>query len=100
MVTNKQIGLVFREAKKDLRISINASLHQTKYTCLAIDGQVNLPIEHRKAAIAIIEERLEGKHTLEDWLASKGVSYEDMSDTRLHAHRHLWLNKLVKEFSK
>lgn len=98
MVTNKQIALVFREAKKDLRIS--SSLHASKYICIAIKGRVNLPIEHREAAIAIIEERLEGEHTLEGWLASKGVSYEDMSDTRLHAHRHIWLNTLIMEFSK
>lgn len=98
MVTNKQIALVFREAKKDLRIS--SSLHASKYICISIKGRVNLPIEHREAAIAIIGERLEGEHTLENWLASKGVSYEDMTDTRLHAHRHIWLNKLIKEFSK
>ena len=100
MVTNKQIALVFREAKKDLHIGANASLHKSKYICLAIDGRVNLPIEHRKAALAIIKERLEDKYTLAEWLASKGVSYEDMTDARLHAHRHKWLNSLSKEFSK
>ena len=98
MVTNKQIALVFREAKKDLHIGANASLHKSKYICLAIDGRVNLPIEHRKAALAIIKERLEDKYTLAEWLASKGVS---MKIWQMHDCMHIatsGLTPLLRNF--
>ena len=67
------------------------------YICVALNNS------HRDPAVVclahkIISSRLEGTHTLRRWLSSKGVPAQELTGTRLRAHRIAWLDLLIKEF--
>ena len=76
----------------------------TDYICIALaivgDDNPDHYIGAEKAK-KIIAKRLDGCYALDTWLNLKGVSFKDLNDyNMMQAHRHAWLDMLIKEFSK
>ena len=98
MSTNKEIAKVFREALKllwDGKDESASGVH--RFICHAI---VNTSCHDgaKRAAKAVMMERLEGTATLEVWLTDNGVDWEMQSAQELQKHRHEWLKMLIEEF--
>jgi hypothetical protein len=53
-----------------------------------------------KAAIKIINDRLDGSMTLETWLASEGYTDSYYNTKKMQITRKAWLESLIEEFSK
>ena len=109
-VSKQRIAGIFTAAVAQLALDGREVMHTSKekFICKAIceaDGVswYDLP-ENRsevcRAALKVIESRLEGKEHLEAWLISKGVSAWHMSESKMQIYRHKWLKMLIKEFSK
>lgn len=49
-------------------------------------------------ARVIVRDRLDGSTWLSGWLMLHGVAPRKLTNRRLQAHRHAWLDLLIKEF--
>lgn len=106
MATNEQLADAFGAARDCLWNGRKADYYHPythAHICNALeqaynDGYISYSV--LVDAKYIVMERLEGLNDLADWLAHKGVPYEQQTDRKLQKHRRKWLKKLVKEFSK
>lgn len=104
-VSNKKIAAGFAAAKQYLWDGASPQTHVylPKHICVALDKASNktkITIGVRNACKKIIANRLEGKNTFQDWLEFKGVKVTENDEAKMQAHRHAWLDLLIKEFSK
>ena len=92
---------------KKAKVIFEKSRYQ--YICTALRGTLTYncpeaPEEYRayKLAKAIVEERLEGRLSLESWLKKRGFFIPDDPppelEQKLHNHRLQWLDLLIAEF--
>lgn len=98
-ITNKQIANAFRKAVPFL--STGQRDNKTSFICFAIDDSQESWQRDRAAnkACEIIGKRLGvGCSTMHTWLRRQGVLDEHITPDRLQAHRHSWLQQLIKEF--
>ena len=99
----KQMAKCFKEAKKYLAKDVEEhrkNVDKEIRICYAISA-TNVDRKTRRACRLVILRRLEGFCCFEEWLLNQGVSEEALSNsTALQAHRHAWLDLLIKEFSK
>jgi hypothetical protein len=101
--SNKQIAVIFKEAKKYL--ALNCSDSKYSYICMAIDEVAvkdSKQWENCVRAKFIISERLNGKYTVREWLIANGfrTSDDEIHSDQMQKYRHRWLDSLIKEFSK
>lgn len=106
-VSNKEIAVIFKEAKKYLAKCLDDNL--PNYICFAIDkvAENNHTKRHScSRAKRIINERLGKSFTVFNWLVSNGFmkenNFEDINHhehDQLQKYRHRWLDSLIKEFS-
>ena len=78
-------------------------LKQTRYICIAVAYGADDPKLKLKYAVTLrreIERRLENTCTLGVWLRNQGIPIADLTDVRVQAHRHAWVDLLIEEFSK
>lgn len=104
-VTNKEIAAGFAAAKKYLwdGVSPQTFVYLPIHICVAIDKAANkrkITVKIRDACKRVITSRLGGCTTFRGWLKSKGVTITEADEPKLQAHRHAWLDLLIKEFSK
>lgn len=92
----KQIAAAFRSARPFLWSGMGIKgPGQTDAICFAIEKAMH---EAAKGAIDVISERLGAHAFLWSWLVEQGISRSDMTPERMQAHRHAWLDLLIKEF--
>lgn len=92
-----QIAKAFKAAVAHLNDGI-VVLGKTRYICRALEKS-NAP--HWRYARAVVMARLRGADTLGIWLRYQaGVPSEELTDERVQAHRHAWLQELIREFSQ
>ena len=48
----------------------------------------------------VIEARLGDCRTLESWLHEQGITSKKLTDEKVQAHRHAWVDLLIEEFSQ
>lgn len=97
--TRQAIAAAFRAAKSCLwdGVSPRGFGNETRYICIGLTA-VSDPLV-RQDACRIINSRLCGRPSLEGWLfAEAGVHEADLTDARVQAHRHAWLDQLIAEF--
>lgn len=93
----KQIAEAFKAAVAHLNDGTPA-LGKTLYICRALEKSNAL---HWRYARGVVIARLEGSATLGIWLHERcGVPPWDLTRPRLQAHRHAWLQELIREFSQ
>lgn len=104
--TNKQIVDVLTKAKPLLASNLD-DLYVTRkrqFICHAIVVSDCGHILDDPSKVAtwvikkVVEARLEGCVTVEDWLGEKHKLYLEFDDRQ--KYRHMWLNMLIEEFSK
>ena len=71
---------------------------QTRHICIAVTYGADDP-KHAVTLRREIERRLENTLTLGVWLCDRGIPPDDLTDARLQAHRHAWVDLLIEEFS-
>jgi hypothetical protein len=111
-VTNKEIAARFAAAKAHLwdgALDEVRGSTSTTYICWAIDRATVSPRDPvRRACKKIISDRLDGKGTLQEWLAHKNfadwiLTRKKLStvdqNLKLQITRHAWLDSLIEEFS-
>lgn len=99
--TRAAIRKAFAVAKDYLADGETFNEQRTKFICLALDEaerRDRCSALGARLARNIINNRLGRNMTLDGWLRDEGV--RNFSYRRLQAHRHAWLNLLIKEFSK
>ena len=104
-VTNKEIAAGFAAAKQYLwdGTSPQTPVYLPEHICVALDRANNkkkITSYVRDACKKIIANRLEGKNTFRDWLEFKGINVIGSDEPKIQAHRHAWLDLLIKEFSE
>lgn len=104
-VTNKEIAAGFAAAKKYLWDGASPQIffYLPEHICMAIDKATNkreITVNTRNACKNVIASRLNNCLTLSGWLKSQGVTITEADKPKLQAHRHAWLDLLIKEFSK
>ena len=75
---------------------------QTRYICIAVAcgaDDLKLKSEYAGTLRREIGRRLENTHTLRRWLRNQGIPVADLTEARLQAHRHAWVDLLIEEFS-
>lgn len=73
---------------------------QTMYICIAVAyGADDLKLKYAGILRREIERRLENASTLSSWLLDQGTPPDDLTEARLQAHRHAWVDLLIEEFS-
>ena len=98
---------VVADTFKKAKVIFEESRYQ--YICTALRGTLTYncpeaPEEYQgyKLAKAIVEERLEGRLSLESWLKKKGFSIPEVIlpelEQKLRNHRLQWLDLLIAEF--
>ncbi len=107
-VSNKEIAVVFKKAKKHLSLTCSGS--KQIYICMAINEVAIKDITqwvncHR--AKEIIDERLGGAVTVFSWLRVNNfikdnnfIKKDNVDYDQIQQYRHRWLDSLIKEFSK
>lgn len=103
-VTNKEIAAGFAAAKKYLwdGVSPQTLVYLPIHICIAIDRAANkgkITLKTRNACKNVIASRL-NTSTLSGWLKSQGITITEADKPKVQAHRHAWLDLLIKEFSK
>ena len=104
-VTNKEIAAGFAAAKKYLwdGVSSQIRVYSPEHICIALScafDRRKITVKVRERCQEIISQRIDECPTLESWLNSKGVKNTELTRQRMQAHRHAWLDLLIKEFSK
>lgn len=104
-VTNKEIAAGFVAAKKYLwdGASPQIPVYLHVYICIALacaSDKRKITVKVRKHCQEIIAQRIDRRYTLESWLKSKRVKETELTCQRMQAHRHAWLDLLIKEFSE
>ena len=104
-VTNKEIAAGFVAAKKYLwdGVSPQIPVYLPMCICTALvraSDKRKITVKVRKHCQEIIAQRIDRRVTLESWLISKGVKHAELTHQRIQAHRHAWLDLLIKEFSE
>ena len=105
-VTNKEIAAGFAAAKKYLWDGVSPQIvmfHLPAPICTALaraSDRRKITVKVRKRCKEIIAQRIDRLSTLESWLNSKGVKNAELTRQRMQAHRHAWLDLLIKEFSE
>ena len=54
----------------------------------------------RSLCTNLISQRLDGCSGLRTWLRNQGIPESQITNERLQAHRHAWLDLLIAEFSE
>ena len=104
-VTNKEIAAGFAAAKQYLwdgeffQNPLYLPIHICTALCRASDRR-KITVKVRKRCQEIISQRIDKCPTFESWLISKGVKNAELTRQRMQAHRHAWLDLLIKEFSE
>ena len=100
-ITNKQIANAFRKAVPFLRTD-ELDGGKTSFICFAVDDATDCGRVDRRAcdkACEIIGKRLGvGCGSIHTWLRRQGIPEKDLTHDRVQAHRHAWLQQLIKEF--
>lgn len=103
-VTNKKIAAGFATAKKYLCDGAEENLrNKTQYICIALKNACNkkeISVKVQIACALVISSRLDGAFTIRTWLREQGICAEAMTYAHMQAHRHAWLDLLIKEFSE
>ena len=104
-VTNKEIAAGFAAAKKYLwdGVSPQTRVYSPIHICTALaraSDRRKITVEVRKHCQEIITQRIDRHPTFESWLISVGVKNTELTRQRIQAHRHAWLDLLIKEFSE
>ena len=103
-VSNKKIAAGFVVAKQYLWDGVEEfPRNKSSYICLALRNACNkkeISIKVCLACTSVISSRLEDSFTLKIWLRARGIFAEDMTNAHMQAHRHAWLDLLIKEFSE
>ena len=103
-VTNKEIAAGFAAAKQYLWDGVGEfPKSKSSYICIAIQNACNkqgISVKVQIACTLVISSRLGGDYTLRSWLLTQGICEEDLTEALIQAHRHAWLDLLIKEFSK
>ena len=104
-VTNKKIAAGFAAAKQYLWDGVSFQnpfylpIHICTALCRASDRR-KITVKVRKHCQEIITQRIDRHPTFESWLISAGVKNTEITRQRVQAHRHAWLDLLIKEFSE
>jgi len=101
-LSNKKIAAGFAAAKKYLWDGVYPQT-LPEHICFAIDKATNkreITVNTRNACKNVIASRLDDCASVKSWLKSKGVTITEDDEPKLQAHRHAWLDLLIKEFSK
>ena len=104
-VTNKEIAAGFAAAKQYLWDGASPQIffYLPGHICMAIDKATNkrkITVNTQNACKKVIASRLNNCLTLRGWLKSQGVTITEDEIPKLQAHRHAWLDLLIKEFSE
>ena len=78
-------------------------LKQTRYICTAVAygaDDLKLKLKYPVTLPREIERRLGKDCSLGDWLRNQGIPSASMTDARVQAHRHAWVDLLIEEFSQ
>lgn len=100
--SNKEIAAGFAAAKQYLWDGVSPDylpIHICTALCRASDRR-KITVKVRKSCQEIITQRIDSLSTLESWLIYKGIKNAELTRQRMQAHRHAWLDLLIKEFSK
>ncbi len=95
---NKELAKVFNAAQKKLSKTGNDGKHI--YICHAINDIDNKYDAMKLFAQVIINNRLDGCYTVDDWLRTniKGFNRHKFKQEVIQKYRHAWLTELIKEF--
>ena len=104
-VTNKEIAAGFAAAKKYLwdGVSPQVLVYSPMHICIALSRATDkrkITGKVRKRCQEIIAQRMGGRGALESWLTFHGIKNTELTHQRMQAHRHAWLDLLIKEFSE
>jgi hypothetical protein len=103
---------VFRKAKEILPHDLSWDVGwdaPSPYICDCIRNSVigpewELPYERHPEWESVLEaqwvirQRMDNEFGMEQWLRKHGVPKGEINQKRLQAHRHAWLDLLIKEF--
>lgn len=89
----RQIALAFRDAKSRLWDGKSTCFDKEQWICHAIGFGVSGDL-----ARGVVEARLGDAAFLTQWLEWQGVVFDRRDAARIQAHRHAWLDLLIKEF--
>ena len=104
-VLRKQVHAALKASKRWLSKGDDTyEFGVTDYICIALaivgDDNPDHYIGAEKAK-RIIAKRLDGCYALDTWLNLRGISFGNLNDYKMmQAHRHAWLDMLIKEFSE
>lgn len=103
-VSNKKIAAGFVVAKQYLWDGAEENLrNKTQYICIALKNACNkkeISVKVQIACALVISSRLDGAYTIRTWLRKQGICAEALTSAHMQAHRHAWLDLLIKEFSE
>lgn len=104
-VTSKKIAAGFAAAKQYLWDGMSSQIPVYLHThiCVALSRaseERKITVRVRKRCQEIIDQRIDDKVTLGNWLISKGIKNAELTCQRMQAYRHAWLDLLIKEFSE
>jgi hypothetical protein len=102
-----KLSNVFRLAKQNLSSSYDDASHwRPKYICYAIADSIEAPMADKVRAAKIVQGRLCGARTVEDWLEDRSLVplyYYATKDRveifdQIQQYRHRWVDSLILEF--
>ena len=104
-VTNKEIAAGFAAAKQYLwdGVSPQIPVYLPIHICVALTcayDKRKITVKVRERCQEIIAQRIDRLSTFESWLICKGIKNTELTRQRMQAHRHAWLDLLIKEFSE
>lgn len=92
----RQIAAAFRAAKSRLaRDEADVRNGRERFICFALAMARHAASDD---ASRIVGDRLGRSYSLGGWLKTHGVEEREITLDRLQAHRHAWLDLLIKEF--
>lgn len=95
-----ELAQVFEEAQTKLWDGDKRHNFGKMYICHAIDN-VYVPSQNKDKAREIIQERLQGWPTVEEYLHyEEKVPESKLTSKKVQAHRKAWLQSLVEEFKE
>lgn len=92
---------LLRKAKTQLWDGVNVYARydedQHRYICAAVDS-VGRPSLRKEKLLSEISDRLWPAPAMGLWLVNQGVPEQQLTSERIQAHRHVWVDMLIKEY--
>ena len=79
------------------------SINQERAICFALDSAYIVDACDafgNAETCRVIMARLSPTTSVPSWLELQGIPFEEQSFPRVQAHRHAWVDQLIKEFSE